>query len=82
VADTTAASSLTVAALVVSGGIGVTKASMFGGSLIIVGATTIVDTTAAGDKLTGALIVGGGLGVNDDSYFGGIVNVAATSRNC
>jgi sugar/nucleoside kinase (ribokinase family) len=56
VADTTAASSRTVAALVVSGGIGVTKASMFGGSLSIVGATTIVDTTAAGDKLTGALI--------------------------
>jgi hypothetical protein len=75
--DTTAATSPTTGALLVSGGVGVSQSVFVGGNV------TVWDTTTATSPTTGALLVVGGVGVAESVFVGGNVTVwdttAATS---
>ena len=63
--DTTASSSTSTGALVVSGGVGIAGAINTGSTLDVAGVTTLSDTTASSSISTGALVVSGGVGVAD-----------------
>jgi hypothetical protein len=78
IGGTTNASSTTVAALVVQGGLGIT------GNAFIGGTTTITNTTTSFATNSGALVVSGGVGVGGTLSVGnmvkvGTVNYAATN---
>jgi 6-phosphogluconolactonase (cycloisomerase 2 family) len=62
---TTAATSTSSGALVVTGGVGI------GGGLVVGGITTVTNTTNASSTTTGALVVTGGAGVGGNLYVGG-----------
>jgi 6-phosphogluconolactonase (cycloisomerase 2 family) len=62
---TTAATSTSSGALVVTGGVGI------GSGLVVGGITTVTNTTNASSTITGALVVTGGAGVGGNLYVGG-----------
>ena len=72
--DTTASSSTTTGALIVSGGAGVAGAVNAGGAI------KTTDTTASSSTTTGALIAGGGLGVAGAAYIGGRLESQSTTK--
>ncbi|XRB11451.1 hypothetical protein RI054_02g12840 [Pseudoscourfieldia marina] len=65
ITDSTAASTATTGALIVTGGVGVSAASNFGGVV------TVSDTTTSGANNAGALIVAGGVGIAENLNVGG-----------
>lgn len=69
VTNTTQASSVGTAAVVLSGGLGVAKNAYVGGNVFV---TSTVESTNIG---SGALIVSGGAGINSNLNIGGNVNV-------
>jgi hypothetical protein len=68
--NTTASTSSTTGALVVTGGAGIAKTSYFGQSVFIQG------TTASGSTTTGALVVTGGVGIGGSLQVFGTIDVA------
>jgi len=73
--QTTASTSTTTGALVVSGGVGIT------GALFAGGITRLTDTTTSTSTGTGALVVSGGVGIIGDLYAGGIVRLTDTTAS-
>jgi hypothetical protein len=71
--DTTASSSTTTGALIVSGGAGIAGQVTAGGAL------KTTDTTASSSTTTGSLIAGGGLGVAGATWIGEQINVAGAA---
>lgn len=69
VTDTTQASSVSSAAVVLNGGIGVAKNAYVGGNVFV---TSAVESTSVA---SGALIVSGGAGINSNLNVGGNVNI-------
>lgn len=72
ITDATDSSTTGTGALVVAGGLGVTKRANFGDKVKITGALDITDGSVSNDSTSGALIVTGGVGV------GGNLNVAGS----
>jgi hypothetical protein len=70
--QTTASTSTTTGALVVSGGVGIT------GALFAGGITRLTDTTASTSVSSGALVVSGGVGIAGALYAEGITSSVAT----
>ncbi len=73
--DTTASSSTTTGALIVSGGAGVAGAVNAGGAI------KTTDTTASSSTTTGSLIAGGGLGVAGAVNAGGAIKTTDTTAS-
>ena len=73
--DTTASSSTTTGALIVSGGAGVAGAVNAGGAI------KTTDTTASSSTSTGSLIAGGGLGVAGAVNAGGAIKTTDTTAS-
>ena len=69
VSDTTQATSVGSGALIVSGGVGVSKNAYVGGNVVV---SAIYESTSIA---SGALIVSGGAGINSNLNVGGNVNV-------
>lgn len=78
--NTTDASSTTAAALVIGGGLGITKSLKVGGDLsvsgseVLTGTMTMNNTTNSTSSTTGAFTMLGGAGVKQDLYVGGNVS--------
>jgi len=73
--DTTASTSTTTGALVVSGGVGI------GGALYTGGIIRFTDTTASTSVSSGALVVSGGVGIAENLYAGGITRLTDTTAS-
>lgn len=90
-ANTTDSTSATTGAMIVSGGVGISKCLFVGadttieGSLILMESASISNTTESSSPTTGALAVAGGVGiakslyVGADSSFTGICSIANTA---
>jgi len=72
---TTASTSTTTGALVVSGGVGIA------GNLYAGGLARLTDTTASTSSITGALVVSGGVGVAGNLYADGITRLTNTTES-
>ena len=84
----TNASSTTVAALSILGGLGVTGNAFIGGTAYIPSTTPsnisnllISNNTATTTTTSGALVVSGGLGLAGNAFIGGTINVPSTSTS-
>jgi hypothetical protein len=76
--NATASTSTANGAVIVAGGIGVTKNSFFGGTLGIAGIATLTSATASTSTSTGTLVISGagGVGIGGAVWIGGVINVA------
>jgi hypothetical protein len=72
--DTTASSSNTTGALIVSGGAGIS------GQVTASGALKTTDTTASTSTTTGSIIAAGGIGVAGAAYIGGRLDVSGATQ--
>ncbi len=76
--ETTASSSVSTGALVVSGGAGIGGNIFIGGTGNVAGILNATSGTASTSVTTGALVVTGGAGVSGNIFVGGNLNIAGT----
>ena len=75
----TASTSYTTGALVITGGLGLGGAGNFNSTLNVAGITSITNTTASISYTSGALQVSGGVGIAGSVYINTSLNVASTT---
>ncbi len=75
VSNATDATTIATGALIVSGGVGITKALWVGGLTNIAGVATVSNNTASTTSATGALVVTGGAGIGGAVFTGGSITM-------
>lgn len=73
--NSTAATSTSTGALIVTGGVGI------GGNSYLGGVINATNSTASTSTSTGAIIVSGGVGIQGNSYLGGIINITNSTAS-